>query len=180
MYQSIIVYGLSDVYICKDDGIPIPLKGALDLEINISDNKTYAYLGGIEKVVMGSDKKADGVLSVLGLTNENLSLLLGYKQDKNGGVIINDGTDAPKLHLLFSRSCADGSKNLYHVFNVKFSLPNINANTLIEGNLEEDSITLSLDIEYSREYEGFYYMLNSNNNQEIARNFFNELQYPQY
>ena len=94
MYEQIISYGLDSIYVCKDNQIPIPIKGAIDISISISNDITYAYVKG-KKIAMGVEREATGRMTVLGLSFDNLSLLLGYKRDNRGGIKIDDGLNAP-------------------------------------------------------------------------------------
>ena len=177
--QNKIIFGLDNIHICKDDGgVPIPIKGAISVEIEISSDITYAYIQN-KKVPMATSKQATGQLVVAGLSLEELSLLLGYKQDENGGVLVDEGLKAPRYHLLFSQQTASGDKLLYHVFNVRFILPSINGQTIDGGNIEFNEIILELDIEYDNIYDGYYYMMKSNGS-TVSNNWFNELQYPGY
>ena len=176
--QNKIIFGLDNIHICKDGGVPIPIKGAVSIEIEIDTDTKYAYVQH-KKVPIATSKQARGRLVVVGLSLEELSLLLGYKRDVNGGILVDEGLKAPQYHLLFSQQTANGDKLLYHVFNVKFILPSINGQTIDEGNIEFNEIILELDIEYDDIYDGYYYMIKSNDS-TVSNNWFNELQYPGY
>lgn len=182
MYTNKILYGFSDVYVCKDDETPIPIKGAVNILITIeNDNNdaTYAYIQGLPAVLFSNNGSSTckGEMEILGLNTEEQQILLGYEIDDNGGVKVSD-KKSPLLHLLFSRECADGSKQLYHVYNVRFSAQNLEANTMIEGNITSDNLKLTLDITYNKTYESYYYTLNSKDNPTLANKWFTELIYP--
>lgn len=179
MYQNIIAYGFKNVYVCKTGSVPIPIKGALSVSIEIDIEQEFLNVGR-KKVIMDTNKQASGELVLLGLNKDEMELLLGYKLDNNGGVIIDDGIKAPQLHLLFERQVADGSKILYHIFNVRFKQSSFDATTMIEGNLEENEVVLQMDIEYDEDYKGFYYMLKSSDNEDVANNWYYSLQYPKF
>ena len=174
MYEQIISYGLDSIYVCKDNGIPIPIKGAIDISINISNDITYGYIKGNKKIAMGVEREATGRMTILGLSFDNLSLLLGYKRDNRGGIKIDDGLNAPRLHLLFSKNLGDGTKQYYHIYNCRFNIPETSTSTMIEGQLDNNNLELEFSIEYSDKYESYYYMVNSND----CNNFFTELIYP--
>ena len=176
MYQNKILYGFSDIYVCRDNEIPIPIKGAISIEINIENEVEYARLGGVPSISFNINNEGNGQMEVLGLNKSEQTLLLGYKEDSNGGLVVSNAT-SPMLHLLFSRKCADGSKQLYHVYNVRFNNKGLNASTIVEGSIDADNMILDFDVIYNKDY-GYYYTLNSNDNPTVANNWFNQLQYP--
>lgn len=174
--QNKIIFGLDNIHICKDDnGTPIPIKGAVSVEIEISSDITYAYIQN-RKVPMATDKQARGRLVVVGLSQEELATLLGYEQDSNGGILVDEGLNAPQYHLLFSQQTASGDMMLYHVFRVRFSLPSVSGKTIEEGNIDFNEVVLDLDIEYDNDYKGYYYMKKSNGND--TNGWFGGLHYP--
>ena len=176
MYTDKILYGFSDIYI-SDGSAPIPIKGAISIEINITNEVTHARLQGVPSVPFTTNGTCSGQMEILGLNKSEMIMMLGYKEDSNGGIVVGNPTP-PVLHLLFSRECADNSKQYYHVYNVRFYSENLNANTMVEGSLEQDNMILNLEIMYDRDYESYYYTLNSNDNKKVASQWFNELQYP--
>lgn len=172
-----IIYGFKNIFIAKDGEIPTPIQGAISVRIDIEYNKEYCYVGN-KRIAFTGRQLATGELEVLGLSKEEKQMLLGYRIDRNGGQIIDDSSNAPLLHLLFSRQVADGSNELYHVFNVRFSRYSLEGNTIQEDEWDNETIILQMDIDYDDEYKGFYYVINDSLKNNTTNNWFNELQYP--
>ena len=170
-----ITYGLSDIYVSKDNEIPIPLPGGVSIELSIpTDNYESCRLVGYdEEIIFNSNEKAEGRLILIGLSNEIKEYIFGIERDKKGG-IIGGVSNSPLLHLMFQQKVADGSIIFTTIYNVKFKPTTLSSQT-VDSDININEIELKFDCYYSNEYESYYYTLNSNTPLDAS-----EFRYPKY
>lgn len=173
-----ISYGLSNLHICTDDNsIPIPLPGAIEIELNIDDEYKEGYIGGIEAVRFYANNIVTGRLVLVGLSDENKEVLFGITRDSRGG-IKSSNNNAPHLHLLLQQELINGSKNLTHIYDVQFKENKLASKTTTED-VEINEIELEFTCYYSNKYESYFYTINTATClDDSCERFFNELVYP--
>ena len=178
MIENKIIYGFSDIHVCTHDGTPIPIKGAINIDININRPYTDVYTDDGNKRIYGKFK-GEGKLKVLGLTEEEQCTLFGYRRAKNGGIVIGAEQSSPNLKLLFSRENHQGNKILYCFYSVKFNPSNLTANTIdLKKGLEED--ILEIDFVANEDNEGLLYYTIDTDNSDVINMWFNKVQYPEF
>lgn len=148
-YQNIILYGFDDIKIKQEGQSEYqPLIGGISVQVDISvenitaTNKTDTY-------VIGSNIIAEGQLTLLELSLDHRKLLFGHKIEEENGMrclVVKDTDKCPRFSLKFSRTKANGKKIIYQIPSVSFSENSIQANTVKNGEIEEDNITISFEI----------------------------------
>lgn len=171
-----IIYGLSDIYVCRHDGIPVKLDGAIDVNIEISRNSVYIRKDGDKSQRIDTSVESSGTLSLLSLDFDARSLILGH-QIIDGGLTVGIGTP-PRVALMFAREKANGYK-LYHVFyNVQFKEHTIRAKTFA-GTRERDIVSIDFDVFRDRDKNLIYYVIDTETaNQDMINNWFTKITYP--
>lgn len=172
-----IIYGLSDIYICPQNGNPVKLDGAIDVNIKVSRNSIYIRKNGDKSERIDTSVDASGTLSLLSLDFNARSLILGH-QIINNGLAVTLGTP-PRVALMFSREKANGHK-LYHVFyNVQFKEDSLKARTF-EGSREKDIVSIDFDVFRDKDKNLIYYVIDTETaNKDLIDNWFSKVTYPE-
>lgn len=178
MIENKIVYGLDKIHYLKD-GVIKPLKGAISVEIIISQEVTYRKKYGCDAVKFSSPIRGKGKLKVIGLSLEEQSDLLGYVYS-NGELAIGENPNAPHVSLLFARQLENGGE-LYSVFyNCVFENKNINALTKT-NDISEEEVEIAFDVlvDTNRKLLGFVLDTKDTSNKNKVNNFFKSIQVPE-
>ena len=148
-YENKILYGFSDIRV---DGTPIlggkSVQVNLDIETIRASNKTRDFR-------WSTVTSANGQMTLLGLTNDEMELLFGYRVNntsKGSELIVTDNLANKEVELSFSRK-KPNNKYIKYYMTVIFSPASIEANT-IEGDISEDTITLDFEV---IKKDGVYY-----------------------
>lgn len=179
--KYLISYGLSNLHVCKDNEIPIPLVGAIEIELDIPiDDYESCYIRNKNiEIKFNRYSKASGSLTLVGLDTDAKELLFGIKKDSRGGIRSGINDNPPHLHLLLQQELSDGSKNLTHLYDVQFLQNSLSSRT-VDEDITINEITLDFECFYNNQYESYYYTINSSTCTDLYAidNFFNELIYP--
>ena len=148
-YENKILYGFSDIRV---DGTPIlggkSVQVNLDIETIRASNKTRDFR-------WSTVTSASGQMTLLGLTNDEMELLFGYRVNRTSErreLIVTDSFANKEVELSFARKKAN-NKIIKYYMTVIFSPASIEANT-IEGDISEDTITLDFEV---IKKDGVYY-----------------------
>ena len=149
-YENIILYGFDNIQIKKEGESEYqPLIGGISVQVDISvenitgTNKTNTY-------IIASNMIAEGQLTLLELSLDHRQLLFGHEIQTVDGMkclVVKDTDKCPRFSLKFSRTKANGKKIIYQIPSVTFSENSIQANTVKDGQIEEDNITISFEIQ---------------------------------
>lgn len=171
-----ILYGFDEVYICKNDSVPMKLEGALEVNIKLDRESIYIKDRGNKIRRIDTSIEGSGTLTLLSLTLEEKSLILGHGIVNNG--LVGGINTPPNLALMFSREKANGFK-LYHIFyNVQFKEETLTAKTY-NGNFEEDILSIDFDVFKDKDKNLVYYVIDTETtNSEIIANWFTKITYP--
>ncbi|CEQ26756.1 major tail protein [Paraclostridium sordellii] len=177
MYEEKILYGLNKIHYCKKDGIIKAIKGALDIEVLLSQEYEYKKKCGYDAIRFNSPIKGKGKLTLLGLTLEEQADLLGYSYS-NGELAVGGNPNPPNISLFFARNKMGGGELYTVVYNCVFENSNMTGLT-DNGELEEQTITLNFDVLVDIDKKLTYFTLDTNiANQSKVKNFFNKIQLP--
>ncbi|EQK42910.1 phage major tail, phi13 family protein [[Clostridium] bifermentans ATCC 638] len=177
MYKDKILYGLNKIHYCKKDSIIKHIKGALDIEVILSQEYEYKKKCGHDAIRFNAPIRGKGKLTLLGLTLEEQADLLGYKYE-NGELAVGSNPTPPNVSLLFARKRADGGELYTVLYNCIFENSNITGLTKT-GDFEEQTLTLSFDVLYDFKRKWTYFVLdNKVGNQNKVNNFFKQIQVP--
>lgn len=180
VYESKIIYGLSDIHY-SIDGINIkPLLGGLDISVEFEDESMYAKINGVDRIKISSSLDGDGTLNILGMTIKEMKDILGY-QGVEGEMYMQDSFNAPYVTLLFARQKANGEKLLNVLYKCKFDVTGLSAKT-IQENVEQENIELKFKcIADNDRYNLQYFILDTETslNKDKIDNFFKEIQIPE-
>ena len=148
-YENIILYGFDNIQIKKEGESEYqPLIGGISVQVDISvenitgTNKTNTY-------IIASNIIAEGQLNLLELSLDHRKLLFGHSIEEEDGMkclVVKDTDKCPRFSLKFSRTKANGKKTVYQIPSVTFKENSINANTIKDGQIEEDNITIGFEI----------------------------------
>lgn len=180
-YSKKKVFGLSDIYVAEineNDGSfekPIQIIGAKSAEVSFDvaesehwyDNKKAID----EKIVSGGK----GKLKTMSLSLEELCLITG--QDPTNGYSISQDINPPSLALLFKREKGDGGALFTVVYNVKFSIPDLSAETIENGDLKIADSELEFSCSQNYEVGKMLWIVDSTNTDKtVVDNWFKEVQ----
>ena len=148
-YQNIILYGFDDIKIKQEGQSEYqPLIGGISVQVDISvenitaTNKTDTY-------IIASNIIAEGQLTLLELSLDHRQLLFGHEIQTVDGMrclVVKDTDTCPRFSLKFSRTKANAKKIVYEIPCVTFKENSIQANTIKDGTIEEDNITIGFEI----------------------------------
>lgn len=118
-------------------------------------------------------------MEVLGLTSEEKRLLFGG--DEAVGFGLRSGVDQPNFAVMFAQQKADGGEILTVIYNVKFSPAGINAVTLEEGQVEEQTASLEFTAIEKPNDNIFFFAVDTKEEgaEALAQAWFTEVQEPQ-
>ena len=149
-YENIILYGFDNIQIKREGQSEYqPLIGGISVQVDINveqvtaTNKTDTY-------IIASNIIAEGQLTLLELSLEHRQLLFGHEIEEVDGMkclVVKDTDKCPRFSLKFSRQKANGKKIIYQIPSVTFSENSIQANTVKDGQIEEDNITINFVIQ---------------------------------
>ena len=149
-YENIILYGFDNIQIKKEGESEYqPLIGGISVQVDINveqvtaTNKTDTY-------IIASNIIAEGQLTLLELSLDHRQLLFGHEiqtVNEMRCLIVKDTDKCPRFSLKFSRTKANGKKIIYEIPCVTFSENSIQANTVKDGQIEEDNITINFVIQ---------------------------------
>ena len=140
-YESKILYGFSDIKVNDT-----PILGGKSVQVNLeiqtarASNKTRDFR-------WSTVVSANGQMTLLGLSSEEMELLFGYRLIKSvyeNELIITDSFTNKEVELSFARKKANGKMIRYYM-TVIFSPASIEANT-VDGDISEDTITLDFEV----------------------------------
>ena len=148
-YSDIVLYGFSNIQIKKEGEISYrPLIGGISVQANIS-TETMTATNATRTFTLVSTTKAEGQLTLLELTLDDRALLFGhtvkYISDMKT-LEVSDTDIPPTFSLKFERQKASGGKIIYELPSVTFKSNSIEANTLQQGEVQEDTITIDFTI----------------------------------
>lgn len=177
MYEEKILYGLNKIHYCKNDGVIKSIKGALDIEVTLSQEYIYIKKCGYDSIKFNSPISGRGKLTLLGLTLEEQADLLGYSYE-NGELAVSDNPIQPNVSLFFARKKADRGELYTVLYNCVFENCNLSGVTY-EGEIQEQPITLNFDVLVDINRKLTYFTLDTNTcNKDKVDIFFNEIQIP--
>lgn len=175
MLENKILYGFSDIHVCKQNGTPVKILGGINVNIDIIQE--YQMINNIR---FNGKVSGKGRITLLNLSEDEQEIILGYKKSSKGGISLGVNNNPPKLKLLFSREKGDGNKILYCVYCCMFNPSSIKANTHINTNgLEEDVLEIDFDVLVDSNNKLIYYAIDtSTGDKNTCDNWFKEIQYP--
>ena len=149
-YKDIVLFGFDNIQIKQDNNWE-NLLGAINVNINISVGEVLvAKNPTFSQSFTNGNIEANGQLTLLELSLENRAKLFGHSISEKDGMkelIVRPTDTAPNFGLRFSKTKANGKKIIYQFDSVKFSEPSINADTIKNGQIEENNITIDFIID---------------------------------
>lgn len=141
--------GLKGIHVAKYNGstfdTPVPVTGAKSVSAELEYTEAKFYADDVNDFVDYQFSGGSGELVLSGLELEMYETLFGCNYSE-GITTVNSGDTAPQLALLFERKKIGTQHKVYYVlYNVKFSPPAIEANTM-EGEISEETVTLSFSV----------------------------------
>ena len=148
-YENIILYGFDDIKIKREGQSEYqPLIGGISVQVDINVEQITAT-NRTDTYVISSRINAEGQLTLLELSLDHRKELFGHEIQTVDGMrclVVRDTDSCPRFSLKFSRTKANGKKIIYEIPCVTFSENSIQANTVKEGTIEEDNITINFTI----------------------------------
>lgn len=120
-------------------GTPVPLKGAIALNLSAIGDKLEIYADDGLYYSETNNQGYEGDFEAVLLDDEFKKTVLGYEEDSNGVLFENSSNKMKKIALLFEFS-GDVHKTRRVLYNVTLSRPNI----------ESGSKTKSIDVKYDK------------------------------
>ena len=120
-------------------GTPVPLKGALALNLSATGDKLEIYADDGLYYSEANNQGYEGDFEVVLLDDLFKKNVLGYEEDANGVLFENSSNKIKKIALLFEFS-GDAHKTRRVLYNVTLSRPNV----------ESGSKTKSIDVKYDK------------------------------
>ena len=146
-------FGLTNVYyaiLTESDnaapsyGTPKRLLGAVSLDLSQDGNTSSFYADNIEFFRTDSDNGYTGSLELARISDTALQDIWGFGYDSTNKLVYEDSTKAPKPFALLFQIDGDANEDLYVLYKVYASRPNIGSTTINENGKEPQ--TQSVDI----------------------------------